>query len=389
MEGDEAQIPTADWLLTGLSAGIDRAAAFVARTVIDRTIMPPPEAADTLRASAAFYQQPHFADEPRRFFGFLDRPQPAPTVVTLRRQAAAMGGDRLSLAFPSPYCPVHPDYARHYDERLENQTAHAEMWRHRPGLSRGTVIGLHGFGMGNPRIDSLALMVPGLFAAGFNIVLLTLPLHGARSPAHARFSGQLLAAPSVPDLNESIAQAVHDTVALLAWLRERDEGPIGLLGLSLGGYIAALMAGLRPDLAFVITVIAPACLGDLAHRFMMDSGQYQGRSDAALSREEFQAAYRVHSPLTYAPLVPRERLLIVAGRGDRIVHPHHAAWLGRHWGNPSVAWFSGSHIAPFGRGRVQDRICEFLDGVTYAHRRARAGRAGSYQAHARGLQPAS
>jgi hypothetical protein len=144
------------------------------------------------------------------------------------------------------------------------------------------------------------------------------------------------------------------------------------------------MAGLRPDLAFVITVIAPACLGDLAHRFMTDSGQYQNRSDAALSREEFQAAYRVHSPLTYEPLIPRERLLIVAGRGDRIVHPEHAAWLGRHWGYPPVAWFSGSHVAPFGRGRVQDRICEFLDGVTYAHSRASAGRAGLHHALAHG-----
>lgn len=294
-----------------------------------------------------------------------------------------MGGDRLGLAFPSPYRPANPDYVPHYEERLENQTAHAEMWRHRPGLARGTVIGLHGFAMGNPRIDALALMAPALFAAGFNVVLLTLPLHGARSPAHARFSGQLLAAPSVPDLNESIAQSVHDTSALIAWIREQTDGPVGMLGLSLGGYISALMAGLRSDLAFVITIVAPVCLGDLAHRFMIDSGQYRDRSGAALSLEEFQAAYRVHCPLTYEPLVARERLLIVAGRGDRVVHPEHAAWLGRHWDYPPVVWFSGSHIAPFGRARVQERICEFLGGVTYAHARAQAGRASTHRNPAR------
>jgi pimeloyl-ACP methyl ester carboxylesterase len=217
-------------------------------------------------------------------------------------------------------------------------------------------------------------MVPGLFKAGYDVVLVTLPLHGARTPRDARFSGQLLAVPSVPDLNESVAQAVHDTVALLAWLRERAAGPTGLLGLSLGGYIVALMAGLCGDLDFVIPVVAPVCLGDLAHRFMVESGQYRSRSDAALTREEFQAAYRVHSPLTYAPQLPPERLLIVAGRGDRIVRPEHATWLGAHWGTPEIVWFTGSHIAPFGRGMVQDRIRTFLDEVTSAQSRTKAER---------------
>jgi hypothetical protein len=79
----------------------------------------------------------------------------------------------------------------------------------------------------------------------------------------------------------------------------------------------------------------------------------------------------VHSPLTYAPRLPPERLLIIAGRGDRIVRPEHATWLGAHWGTPEIVWFTGSHIAPFGRGRVHDRIRTFLDEVTSAHARTK------------------
>jgi pimeloyl-ACP methyl ester carboxylesterase len=372
MASEDAPSHPTEWVLTGLAAGIDRAAVFLARVVIDRTVMPPPDATDSLRASASFYVRPDLADDPRRFFSFLDRPQPVPAVVTLHRHSVSDGGDRIGLAFASPYRPANPDYTQRFDERLENHTVHAEMWRHPPGSSRGTIVALHGFGMGNPRFDAIALMVPGFFRAGYDVALLTLPLHGARTPRDARFSGQLLAAPGVSDLNESVAQAVHDTVALLAWLRERTTAPIGLLGLSLGGYVAALMAGLCSDLDFVIPIVAPVCLGDLAHRFMVESGQYRSRSDAALTREEFQAAYRVHSPLTYAPRLPPERLLIVAGRGDRIVRPEHATWLGAHWGTPEIVWFTGSHIAPFGRGMVQDRIRAFLVDVTSAHARAKA-----------------
>jgi hypothetical protein len=69
------------------------------------------------------------------------------------------------------------------------------------------------------------------------------------------------------------------------------------MGLSLGGYVAALAATLMDDLAFAIPIVAPACFGDLAHRFMAASRLYRGRERKALSRDEFRAAYRVHSPL--------------------------------------------------------------------------------------------
>ncbi|HME70688.1 MAG TPA: alpha/beta hydrolase, partial [Myxococcota bacterium] len=54
--------------------------------------------------------------------------------------------------------------------------------------------------------------------------------------------------------------------------------------------------------------------------------------------------------------VPRERALIVAGRGDRIVPPEHPHALWEHWGRPSIHWFSGGHLTPFGRGRIVEAI---------------------------------
>jgi hypothetical protein len=43
-------------------------------------------------------------------------------------------------------------------------------------------------------------------------------------------------------------------------------------------------------------------------------------------------------------------VLIVAGRGDQIVPPDHPHTLWQHWGEPSINWYSGSHLAPFRRG---------------------------------------
>jgi hypothetical protein len=61
--------------------------------------------------------------------------------------------------------------------------------------------------------------------------------------------------------------------------------------------------------------------------------------------------------------VPKERAFIVAGRGDRVAPPEHPAALWEHWGEPGIHWFSGSHLAPFGRGRIVSAILRHFASV--------------------------
>lgn len=347
-------------LTSALAAGIDELVLRAVRAVIDRTLMPAPAAAGALREEARFYAHPAFTADPRRFFPFLARPEPAPRGRLLPLRPRVRGSECARVTFRSPYRPVNPAFATAYAATPENHWVHAELWCHRRREPTATAILLHGFGMGHPRLDASVLMAPAIFDAGLDVVLVTLPLHGRRSPAGTRFSGQCFASPDVARLNEAIAQAAHDVAALIAWLRTREQGPIGLLGLSLGGYVAALMAALRDDLAFVVPVIAPVCFGDLAWRFMRESALYREGDATAIGPEDLRAAYRVHSPLAHAPRVPPERLFIVAGRGDRVVPAAHPLWLHEHWGRPRLLWFSGSHLAPFGRIHVTRALARFF-----------------------------
>lgn len=347
---------------SAIAAAIDDIVLRTARAVIDRTLMPPPEAVQAMREQARFYQRPELLAEPRRFFPFADEAAAVPQVVAQACRPRVRGSARARIAFRSPYRPINPAFAAAHDALTENQWVYAETWTHRH-RARGSVVLLHGFGMGRPGFDAIALMAPDLFASGLDVALLTLPFHGKRTPRDARFSGQLFASADVVRLNEAMGQAAHDVIAFIAWLRHTGAPPVGVLGLSLGGYVAALLAGLVPDLAFVVPVVAPVCFGDLAHRFMASSIRYRGRPEAALDRDELRAAYRVHSPLAHPALVPRERLLIVAGRGDRVVPAEHTHWLAAHWGRPRTSWFSGGHLAPFGRPWMRADIREFVHGV--------------------------
>ena len=360
MEAAPAVLGFGDRMLSTVAAAIDRVAVGSARILIDRTVMPSPDEMTAMLGQAAFYRTPDFRAEPRRFFAFLDRPEPVPDVVIAPFDAGARGRARARIVFASPYRPANPAFAAEHARHVENHWVHAETWSHQDRPARGTIILLHGFGMGGSRLDALALMAPALFASGLDVVLFALPLHGPRSPRTARFSGHLFASPDVARLNEAMGQAVHDLIALLAWLRSRTSGPVGLLGMSLGGYVAALLAGLVADLAFVVPVVAPVCFGDLAYRFVSASAHHRDGAAPGSDRDALRDAYRVHSPLAHAPRVARERLLILAAHGDRVVPEEHPRWLEAHWNRPRTVWFSGSHLAPFGRGTAIAAIRRFL-----------------------------
>jgi pimeloyl-ACP methyl ester carboxylesterase len=237
-----------------------------------------------------------------------------------------------------------------------------EHWMHGPARPRATVVALHGFTMGYPRMDAFALFATSLFAAGFDVALMTLPFHGPRTPADARFSGEQFAIPNVARFNEGVRQAIYEVRALIGWLRDYVDAPIGLLGLSLGGYLSALMAGLTDDLDFIVPMVPPVCIGDLAWRFFTRS-RHSRSAQPAFTREELRAAYRVHSPLTYPLRIDKRRVLIVAGRGDRIVPPDHPHTLWQHWGEPNICWFSGSHLAPFRRGGLFTTVRAHIERV--------------------------
>lgn len=184
---------------------------------------------------------------------------------------------------------------------------------------------------------------------------------GRRAAAGARFSGERFASPDPGELNEAMRRAVYEIRLVTRWLRARTGAPVGLLGLSLGGYLASLTAGLTDELAFEVPMVPPVCFDDLAWRFFEHSrANRRGAALPTMSRDELRQAFRVHSTLSHPLRVPRERVLIVAGRGDRVVPPEHPHALWRHWGEPRIHWFSGGHVTPFGRSGITQAVGRHL-----------------------------
>jgi pimeloyl-ACP methyl ester carboxylesterase len=339
-------------VLTQIGRAVDGAVLQAARLAIDATLMPRADELPGMLATAQPFLTGALRVDPRRYLAVAGEPVELPP-QRQRRRRSLRGGTVFARRFSVPY-QSYFDAAKRAEDSV-----HVEHWTHQGAQRRPTILALHGFGMGYPRLDSVALFAPELYRRGFDVALLTLPYHGARTPPGARFSGQRFTAVDVLELNEAVRRAVVEVLAVERWLREQRGDPVGLVGLSLGGYIASLMAGLLPRLDFVVAVVPPVCIGDLAWRFFSRSRHYAGGTPP-VAHDELRAAYQVHSPLTYPAVVARERLLILAGRGDQIVPPEHPHALWRHWGEPAIHWFSGSHLAPFQRRALAARIVEHI-----------------------------
>ena len=344
-----------DWLWTRLGTAVDQAVLDTMRRVVDALLMPSTDELPALRAAAAPFTTGALWDTPRSYFAFLDAPADA-LVSETRYRRRLRDGAVIGRRFAGRYRP----YAAQRPADSDADAILLEHWMHERRPPRATVLALHGFSMGRPRVDALALFAAQWFRRGLDVALLTLPYHGRRTPPGARFSGQRFVDPNPAVFNDAVRRAVYDVHVVRNWLRQQTGLPVGLLGLSLGGYIAALLAGLCDDLDFVMPMVPPVCIGDLAWRFFAGSRRRRDGSAPAYGRDELRAMYRVHSPLTFALRVPKERVLIIAGRGDRIVPPEHPHALWRHWGEPRIHWFSGSHLAPFGREGIVAAAADHL-----------------------------
>jgi dienelactone hydrolase len=345
----------AELALTRIGAALDRAMLTGMRLAFAEVLTPLDGIA--FEETAQPYLDEALQRDPRRFFSFLDAPADVPRARTLERREVP-GGLIAVREIATEYEPWHASES--WPACPENARIPLEHWRHRAGDARAVIIALHGFTMGRPFIDGRVLMASHWFARGYDVVMPILPFHGIRAPSSTRYSGEAFGSWDVRRLNEAVRQAIHDIDTVRRWLAAESQLPIGLVGLSLGGYLSALMAGLRPDLAFVVPLAAPSTLAWLPHRLF---GLAARAVRPPVAAHVLDAAYRVHSPLTFPLAIPRDRAFIVGGLGDGVVPREQVEALWRHWGEPAVHWFSGGHSTPFGRARVVARIDEHLRAI--------------------------
>jgi dienelactone hydrolase len=193
---------------------------------------------------------------------------------------------------------------------------------------------------------------------GLNVAIYVMPFHGPR--AVGRRSGDGYLSGDFLDTIHAQAQAVWDLRRLVAWLRRDGAPAVGVHGVSLGGYTAALLAAIEPRLERVVLGIPAACFVDLA-RTNVPPGLLRAAEWLGFPLDAIERILRVVSPLALPPRVPHAHRAIYAGVADRLAPPHHAWDLWRHWERPRVVWYQGSHVSFLMEPSVRDLLADAFD----------------------------
>ena len=125
--------------------------------------------------------------------------------------------------------------------------------------------------------------------------------------------------------NATVASRIADLEAVLEHLKNHEalDGRFGLLGSSLGGFIALWVAARRGSVIPVVTWNAPASLAELA-----DSKSDDVTAPGAALVAEVRSGQRVEAPGCAG------HLLVVQGESDEVVPPAHARTLFERAGEP-------------------------------------------------------
>jgi dienelactone hydrolase len=327
-------------ILLGLRARRPLGDAHVAERIICET-----------QAAVELYGSHGWLDNPEAFF----TPPPPLTQLSIHYMRRRRHSHER-ITFDSGYEPHTDDPGR--DRWLSYhaiERGYALMLRH--DEPRPWLVCVHGTEMGRAPIDFTLFHAWHLHEdLGLNLILPVLPMHGPR----ARGLPKTAVYPSEDVLDDvhATTQAVWDIRRVLSWIRRQHPGsPIGLNGMSLGGYITALVASLEDDLACAILGVPVADLIDVLTRhagLRRDDPRLQTIAQA-------RPIGRMISPLSLTPRVPMHGRFIYAGLADRVVHPREQTIrLWEHWGRPAIKWYPGGHIGFFRSRPVQQFIDDAL-----------------------------
>jgi pimeloyl-ACP methyl ester carboxylesterase len=205
-------------------------------------------------------------------------------------------------------------------------------------------------GLGGQKEDMVPL---GRLAAqdGYASFIIDLPDSGARRPDKPR---QFESARDLTDyMSDSMTKSVDDLGIGLDYLQlrpELDTRRIGVLGLSLGSFIAVDLAAFDPRIKAVMLISSGGGLADILE-FQARTGVSFGRANQSVLSQadpaDLERALAGVDPLTYVARIAPRPILMVNSTGDPVVPPDSARRLYAAAGRPKeIDWIDGDTHVP-------------------------------------------
>jgi pimeloyl-ACP methyl ester carboxylesterase len=263
---------------------------------------------------------------------FYRIPSTLPKFKLKAHPSIPIGGIRARYTFESPYPSPYP----------WNNVVHGLAVLHPASKARGALIFLHGHSMHN--FSSLEAFSRRLILHGLDVYYLALPYHMRRAP-RGTWSGQYSLSANIERTLMAFRQGVMDARVLLSWILENRGTPVAVAGTSLGGFTASMMAVVDERPFAVIPIISGASLAQIIWSGFPLRAIRQDLKYGGIFPQQLEQYWAMAAPGNWYPRVPKDRVMLLAGKYDPIVSPKNVEQLWRAWDQPELHWFPSGHAS--------------------------------------------
>lgn len=256
-----------------------------------------------------------------------------PFTATVVPDDAWEGVSRLRVTYPSPVVSPFP----------ANNLVTAYLFTPSSPGPHPAVIVLHEWLPVN--LNDEFNVAAALAKGGIAALVMVEPYSLNRRPRPHVPSGELLTS-DVPQMVAGIRQCVLDVRRGMDWLSSRpdiDASRLGVAGISLGGIIAPLVAGVDHRAKIVIAIDGGADVADIVWSSPFLSGLHPGLLRQGYTRQSLRAALSPIESSNWLQGFDPKNGLLFNGRYDIFVTPSHAKALSKAMGGAPIVWLNTGH----------------------------------------------
>jgi cephalosporin-C deacetylase-like acetyl esterase len=247
-----------------------------------------------------------------------------------RRELPLSGVEVFDVRFPSPVKSPH----------VANNTVYAEYYRPtKPGpFPCVIVLDITGGDQSLSRFIARHLAQNDIAA-----LFVQMAYYGPRRPPNSKLR---LLSYDMDHTTAAIRQTVLDLRRATAWMEARpeiDAKRVGIMGTSLGSFMATLTAEMEPKLGRLAVLLGGADFVD-GYWDHPQAAPYRAVFEAfGGTKDQVRKLIAPVDPITCAKNLAGRRVLIVAAKNDEIVPPRMAENLWNATGRPRIIWLPAGH----------------------------------------------
>lgn len=199
-----------------------------------------------------------------------------------------------------------------------------------------------------------------LLEAGINYIFYSIPYHIERTP-RGTWSGELAISGNLLRTIEAFRQATIEARTIINWLKTAiNPEKIGILGVSLGGWIGSNLLHLPTELDFAILVIPAVSPTAGLWETRIGTPIRKDLEKLGMTKESYERLVKPVNPLSYPPTLNVQKIQIVRAKYDQCVPGYALEKYCQFLGRPQVKIYRQGHFSMFRAHQPIKEMIQFI-----------------------------